>query len=65
MLSLYVVLTLKETASRRGSHDMQFGGRPASPRPASLGLLPLGTAVGLDIPNDFLMAVMVANQPFL
>jgi hypothetical protein len=56
---------VKETASRMGSRDMQVGGLPASPRPAGLGLLRLGTAFGVDIPDDFLMAVMVAHQLFL
>jgi hypothetical protein len=65
MLSLYVILMVKETASRRGSCDVQVGGRPASPRSVSLGLLPLSTTFGVNVPDDFLMAVMAAHQPFL
>jgi hypothetical protein len=53
------------TSMRRGARGMQVAGQPASPKLAGLGFSPFGTAVGMDTPDAFLMAGMVAHQPFL
>jgi hypothetical protein len=58
-------MMVEEIVIRRRTRGVQVGGRPASPKLAGLGFSPFGTAFGMDVPDAFLMSVMVAHQPFL
>jgi hypothetical protein len=60
MLSFNATSLVEVTSTRSWAREAAKWGRPASPRPASLGFAPLGTVLLLDVPDALLVSVAVA-----